>query len=308
VNNKFYRTVWISDLHLGTRACQAEALLDFLRSACFDTLYLVGDIIDLWALKRGIYWPQTHNVVLQKLLLCARKGVRIIYIPGNHDELVSRFCGQYGNVTIQRRAIHTTANGKKLLVIHGHEMDTIVQNLRWLAHVGDLGYKSLMRVNGFVNFICKRLGMRYWSLSAFVKREVKNVVSFINQFEHSVVRYAKEFRVSGVICGHIHFPAYKTIEDMLYINCGDWVESNSLLVEDSDGSLQIIRQNNVPLRSSRQTAPETLPKRGLAETVHTFPHKDSQLGTNYPKNVNFPFSQPTDPKTKWIRTIHFQPK
>lgn len=236
-----YRTGWISDVHLGTRGCKAGALLEFLRHHEFETLYLVGDLIDIWALRRGIYWPQEHNDVIQKLLRKGRKGTEIIYIIGNHDEFLRSFYGNFASVTLQKNAIHTTADGRRVLVIHGHELDTVVQNLGWLAHVGDLGYTALMRFNGLVNFVRRCFGLGYWSLSAYVKAEVKNVVSFIGQFEESVVRYAREHHVDAVLCGHIHTAALREIDGVTYYNTGDWVESGTAIVEHSDGRMELLR-------------------------------------------------------------------
>jgi UDP-2,3-diacylglucosamine pyrophosphatase LpxH len=174
---KRYRAAWISDAHLGTRGCNATALLDFLRETDFDTLYIVGDLIDIWSLRRAIYWPQQHNDVIQKILRKARKGARVIYIPGNHDELVTSFCGVYGNIEIAERAIHMTASGERILIIHGHELDTVVQNVKWLAFAGDLGYQFLLSLNPLINFVRRRFGLGYWSLSAYAKRTVKDAVS-----------------------------------------------------------------------------------------------------------------------------------
>jgi UDP-2,3-diacylglucosamine pyrophosphatase LpxH len=235
-----YRTVWISDVHLGTRGCKAEALLDFLRQHDFDRLYVVGDLIDIWALRRGIYWPQEHNDVIQKLLRKGRKGAEILYIIGNHDEFLAGFYGNFASVTLQKDAVHTTADGRRILVMHGHELDTVVQNMGWLAHVGDVGYVLLMRFNGLVNFVRRRLGLGYWSLSAYVKAEVKNVVSFIGKFEESIVRYARERGVEGVLCGHIHTAAVRQIDGIDYYNTGDWVESGTAIVEHFDGRMQLI--------------------------------------------------------------------
>ena len=235
-----YRTGCISDVHLGTRGCKAEALLDFLREHDFDTLYLVGDLIDIWALRRGIFWPQEHNDVIQKLLRKGRKGAEIIYIIGNHDEFLRSFYGNFASVTLQKNAIHTTADGRRILIMHGHELDTVVQNMGWLAHVGDIGYVLLMRCNGVVNFFRRRFGMGYWSLSAYVKAEVKNVVSFIGKFEESIVRYAQERDVDGVLCGHIHTAALRRIDGIDYYNTGDWVESGTAIVEHHDGTMELI--------------------------------------------------------------------
>jgi len=238
---KYYRTGWISDVHLGTRGSQAAALLDFLKDTEFETLYLVGDLIDIWSLRRGIYWPQEHNDVIQKILRKGRKGTEIIYIIGNHDEFLAGFFGSYASVTLQKNAIHQTADGRRLLVIHGHELDTVVQNMGWLAHAGDIGYTVLLRCNGLVNFVRRLLGLGHWSLSAYVKAEVKNVVGFIGQFEESVVRYAKDFDVDGVLCGHIHTASVRNIGGVEYFNTGDWVESSTAIVEHYDGTMQLLR-------------------------------------------------------------------
>lgn len=238
---KRFRTGWISDVHLGTRGCQAALLLEFLRQHEFETLYVVGDLIDGWALRRSIYWPQAHNDVIQKLLRAGRKGTRLVYIPGNHDEFLSGFLGEYGAVTVQANAIHTTADGRRLLVLHGHELDTVVQNSKWLAHIGDLGYTFLLRLNRPVNWVRRQFGLGYWSLSAAAKRSVKNAVNYIGAFESAVVRLAQlEHQVDGVVCGHIHTPAMRRIGPLEYFNCGDWVESLSALVEEEDGTLRLV--------------------------------------------------------------------
>jgi UDP-2,3-diacylglucosamine pyrophosphatase LpxH len=236
-----FRTAWISDIHLGTRGSQANAVLDFLRDHECDTLYLVGDIIDIWALRRGIYWPQSHNDVIQKLLRKARKGSNIIYIPGNHDEFVSHFLGHFGAITLKKNDIHVCADGRRILVMHGHELDTVVQNLGWLAHVGDVGYKLLLELNSALNFIRRLSGRKYWSLSAYVKNEVKNVVSFIGNFEDAVVRYAKDYEVDAVLCGHIHHAAVREIQGKTYYNSGDWVESCTAWVEHHDGRMELLQ-------------------------------------------------------------------
>lgn len=241
---KHYRTGWISDVHLGTRGSRADALLEFLRDTDFETLYVVGDLIDIWALRRTIYWPQAHNDVVQKLLRKARKGTEVIYVIGNHDEFLSRFHGIYGGISLQKNAVHRTADGRRLLVMHGHELDTVVQNLGWLAHVGDIGYTLLMRCNGLVNGVRHLLGYGYWSLSAYVKSEVKNVVGFIGKFEESIVRYARDFDVDGVLCGHIHTAAIREIDGVTYYNTGDWVESCTAMVEHYDGSLELLKMES----------------------------------------------------------------
>src|SRR5438477_581870 len=183
------RTAWISDVHLGTRASGAARLLDFLREYDFQTLYVVGDLIDIWQMRRSRYWPQQHNDVIQKILRKSRKGTRVIYIPGNHDEMISSFYGAYGDITIQKHAIHRTADGRRILVIHGHELDTVVQNVKWLAFLGDAGYQFLLSLNPLINFFRRRFGLGYWSLSAYVKQRVKDAVSFIGKSETSPVRH-----------------------------------------------------------------------------------------------------------------------
>lgn len=245
-----YRTIWISDVHLGTRGSQAAQLLEFLRVSECETLYIVGDFVDVWSLKRGIYWPQQHNDVIQKVLRAGRKGTQVIYIPGNHDEFVSSFLGDYGAVSVQARAIHQTADGRRLLVIHGHELDAVVQNSKWLAHVGDIGYNILLRLNAPLNWIRRLMGLGFWSLSAAAKRSVKNAVNYIGAFEDAVVRLAKlEEGIDGVVCGHIHTPCIRAIRDLTYYNSGDWVESLSALVEHSDGAVELLQ-----LRTESETA------------------------------------------------------
>jgi UDP-2,3-diacylglucosamine pyrophosphatase LpxH len=234
------RTASISDVHLGTRTSNAAALLSFLKDHELETLYIVGDLIDGWQMQRGIYWPQEHNDVIQKLLRKARKGTRIVYIPGNHDEFVGGFCGSYGDIAIQKQAIHTTADGRRILVIHGHELDTVVQNARWLAFAGDLGYQFLLGLNPLINFFRRRLGLAYWSLSAYAKKRVKDAVNFIGEFEAAIVRYAQQSGVDAVLCGHIHNAGIRQIGAVTYYNCGDWVESCSALVENFDGEMELL--------------------------------------------------------------------
>jgi UDP-2,3-diacylglucosamine pyrophosphatase LpxH len=237
------RAAWISDMHLGTRGANAAALLDFLRDYDFDNLYIVGDLIDVWSMRRFRYWPQQHNDVIQKILRKARKGTRVVYIPGNHDELVADFCGSYGNIDIQPNAIHVTASGERILIIHGHELDTVVQNVRWLAFAGDVGYQFLLSLNPLINFFRRRLGLGYWSLSAYAKRRVKDAVSFIGKFEQAVAHYAEREHVDSVLCGHIHSAAIRQFARVKYYNCGDWVESCSAIVENEDGALELINYN-----------------------------------------------------------------
>src|SRR5258707_1852634 len=248
-----YRTGWISDTHLGTRGCNATALLDFLRENDFETLYVVGDLIDIWSLRRGIYWPQQHNDVIQKILRKARKGTRVIYIPGNHDELVTSFLGAYGNIDIKENAIHVTACGERILIIHGHELDAVVQNVKWLAFAGDVGYQFLLSLNPLINFVRRRFGLGYWSLSAYAKRTVKDAVSFIGKFEAAVVHYAERYRVDAVLCGHIHSAAIREFGTISYYNCGDWVESCTALVEGDDGIISLVNYHSLSARGRAVT-------------------------------------------------------
>jgi UDP-2,3-diacylglucosamine pyrophosphatase LpxH len=187
---KKVHAAWISDLHLGTRTSNAEAVLQFLRDYDFENLYIVGDLIDIWSMRRARYWPQQHNDVIQKILRKARKGTRVVYIPGNHDELITDFIGSYGNIDISSSAIHLTISGERILIIHGHELDTIVQNVKWLAYLGDVGYQFLLSLNPAINFFRRRFGLGYWSLSAYAKKRVKDAVSFIGRFEEEIVHYA----------------------------------------------------------------------------------------------------------------------
>lgn len=248
------RTAWISDLHLGTRNSKAGAFLEFLRDHEFETLYIVGDLIDVWQMRRGIYWPQQHNDVIQKLLRKARKGTRIVYIPGNHDEFLGGFCGYYGHIAIAKDYVHTTADGRRILVVHGHELDTVVQNARWLAFAGDLGYQALLSLNPLINFVRRRFGLGYWSLSAYAKKRVKDAVNFIGQFENAIVRYAERYGVDAVLCGHIHNAGIRQIGRVTYYNCGDWVESCSALVEDFDGTMELLSFNPFQTQSSADRA------------------------------------------------------
>ena len=238
---RHYRTVFLSDIHLGTRGCQAGILLDFIRGMECETLYLVGDIIDGWKLKSGWYWPQSHNDVVQKVLRMARKGTRVIYIPGNHDDRVRDFCGvHFGGVIVARDAIFETAAGKRYLVTHGDEFDGVINHAKWLAFLGDWAYRALLSLNTTWNLVRRRMGFGYWSLSAFVKVKVKNALQFIENFEAAVADEARRRGVDGVICGHIHKAEMRMIGGIEYINDGDWVESCTALVEHADGRLELI--------------------------------------------------------------------
>jgi len=237
-----YRTIWISDIHLGTRGAKAEYLLDFLKRCDSETLYLVGDILDGWRLRKGWYWPQSHNDVVQKLLRKARKGTNVVLIPGNHDEFLRGYTGvEFGHIPIRRHAIHEGADGHKYLVIHGDEFDGIVSCARWLALLGDTAYTLALVANRWFNAARRRLGLQYWSLSAYLKHRVKNAVAFIANFEGAMADVARKRGLAGVICGHIHHAEIRMIGDILYCNDGDWVESCTALVEHFDGRFEVVR-------------------------------------------------------------------
>lgn len=236
-----YRTVWISDVHLGTRGCQADLLLDFLNEVTADTYYLVGDIIDGWRLKKSWHWPESHHAVITTIMDKAKNGAKVIFVPGNHDEFAREFVDMtFGHVEVKMNDIHETADGKRLLVIHGDEFDGVVKYARWLAYLGDTAYNFAITLNRYYNGIRRRFGYGYWSLSAYLKNRVKNAVQFICNFENAVAHAAAKRKVDGVVCGHIHHAEKRMIGDVLYCNDGDWVESCTALVEDKDGKLELI--------------------------------------------------------------------
>jgi UDP-2,3-diacylglucosamine pyrophosphatase LpxH len=236
-----FRTIWISDVHLGTAGCNAELLLNFLKSTESETLYLVGDIIDGWRLKRSWYWPDAHNDIIRRVLKKAKRGTKVIYIPGNHDEAARQFIGlNFGGVQLLHDAIHETADGRRLWVLHGDAFDGVVLYARWLAFLGDYAYGLLLRLNVVVNAARRALGFDYWSLSAFLKRKVKNAVEYVGRFEEAVIQAAEEHHVDGVICGHIHSAEIRPMGKLTYYNDGDWVESCTALVEHADGRMEIL--------------------------------------------------------------------
>ena len=244
--NKFdkifnYRSIWISDFHLVTRGCQSELLLEFIKHTQSEKLYLVGDIIDGWALKNTWYWPQSHNDVVQKILRKARHGAEVFYISGNHDEVMRGFVPvNFGGVSILNQVIHETVDKKKYLVVHGDQFDGIIQCAKWLAMLGSITYDFLIYFNRYINFFRKKLGYEYWSLSNYLKFTVKNAVKFVSEYEKLVCNYAKQFKVEGIICGHIHHANMQSMNGIHYINDGDWVESCTALVEHFDGKLELI--------------------------------------------------------------------
>lgn len=237
-----YRSIWISDTHLGSAGCQADKLLGFLKANESEYLFLVGDIIDFWALKRKSYWPESHNTVVQKVLKKARHGTKVVYIPGNHDENLRDYLDHtFGNIELHKEFVHTLADGRTILCVHGDDFDVVTRYHKWVAVLGDMGYEALLTLNRYFNVIRAKLGMGYWSLSAYVKHKVKQAVSFIGEYEESVTRAAKTRGVDGVLCGHIHHAEIKQLSDFMYINTGDWVESCTAIVEHFDGTLELIR-------------------------------------------------------------------
>jgi UDP-2,3-diacylglucosamine pyrophosphatase LpxH len=235
------RAAWISDLHLGTPGCQAQALLDFLKHLECDTLFLVGDIVDGWQLRRSWFWPQAHNDVVQKILRKARKGTRVIFVPGNHDEFARKYLTHnFGGIEVAEEWTHTTADGRRLWVTHGDLFDGVIQCAKWLAHVGDSLYELTLKLNRHLNSLRARLGLPYWSLSKYLKLKVKRAVSYVSDYEHALAREARKRGVHGVVCGHIHHAELRDIDGVLYANDGDWVESLTALVEHPDGRLEIV--------------------------------------------------------------------
>lgn len=261
-----YRTIWISDFHLGTKDSQAVLLLDFLKYTESEKLFLVGDIIDGWHLKKSWNWKQSHNDVIQKILRKARKGTEVIYIPGNHDEAARDYVGlDFGGIAIRRESEHTLLDGKRLLILHGDEFDGVMQYAKWLAKVGDTLYTWALTLNRYFNKIRRWMGKPYWSLSQYLKHKVKNAVSFITKFETILADAAKRREYDGVVCGHIHQAEIKTYDDILYLNCGDWVESLTALVEHHDGRVEILYwAEEVANRESTKT---TQPKKDKQQTT-----------------------------------------
>lgn len=252
-----YRTIWISDVHLGTKGCNAALLIDFLDHTDSETMYLVGDIIDGWRLKKKLFWPPEHNDIVWRILKRAKRGTRVVYIPGNHDEMMRPFSGlNFGGVEILRAAFHTTADGRRLMVLHGDEFDAIMLAHRWLAFVGDTLYHVMMGLSGWVNRVRTMLGLPYWSLSKAAKHKVKNAVEFISKYEEIVARAAGERGVDGVVCGHIHTAEIREFDGIEYYNDGDWVEGCTALVEHFDGRMELLHwPEEVAKREAAQAAP-----------------------------------------------------
>ncbi|WP_225433138.1 UDP-2,3-diacylglucosamine diphosphatase [Thauera sedimentorum] len=249
------RSIFLSDIHLGTRGCQADRLLDFLRHHEAEHLFLIGDIVDFWAMSRGIHWTTTQNTVVQKVLRAARKGTRVVFVPGNHDEALREYVGiTFGDIQLEHDWVHQAADGRRYLLLHGDEYDQVTRYHRWVAVIGDVAYNALVRINGWLSWMRRRLGISgYWSLAGYAKRKVKTAVNFIFDFEDSVIHGARERGVDGVICGHIHWAALREVDGLTYVNCGDWVDSCTAILEHLDGRLELVEWRG------RQTAPAPLP-------------------------------------------------
>ena len=234
------RSVFLSDVHLGSRDCRARELLQFLDTFEADYLFLVGDIVDFWSLRRSFYWPAEHNEVLRAILSKANEGTKVIYVPGNHDDNMREFCGSlFGNLSIRRKYVHATADGREFLVMHGDEFDTVVKCSRWLAQFGAWAYELMMRLNRSVNTCRRVLGMPYWSLATYLKLRLPKAVRYVAAFEHAAAQAARARKLHGIVCGHIHRPGMREIDGVLYCNDGDWVESCTALVEAGNGQLSL---------------------------------------------------------------------
>ncbi len=237
------RSIFLSDIHLGTRACQAERLLDFMRTYASENVFLIGDIVDFWAVLRNIVWTSAQNTVVQKILRRARHGERVVFIPGNHDEALRDYLDiSFGDIEICGEHVHTLADGRRFLLLHGDEFDQITRHHRWIAILGDVAYDALVKLNTLLSFVRRRFGMQcYWSLAGYAKRRVKKALQFVFDFEDTALRAARQRGLDGIICGHIHFAVIRQRDDgMVYVNCGDWVDSCTAIVEHLDGTLELI--------------------------------------------------------------------
>ncbi len=242
----YYRSIFISDVHLGSKGSKADFLAEFLKYNHCEKLYLVGDIIDGWRLKKRNFWPQEHTNVIRRILTKSKRDTQIIYVTGNHDDFLRRYSGlDFGNIILTDETYHTCLDGRKLLVIHGDKYDAVVQNNRWLSLIGDWGYEFLIGVNTSFNKLRKLMGLKYWSLSAYIKYKVKSAVTFITAFEDAVMKDCQNQGFDGVICGHIHHPEIRKISDKVYYNCGDWVESCTAIVENEHGDFKLLKWINI---------------------------------------------------------------
>jgi len=267
MNTQQVRAIFLSDIHLGTRACQAENLLDFMKHYSSEYVFLLGDIVDLWSMSRGgVSWSAAQNTFVQKMLRRARHGEQVFFIPGNHDEALREYVGtSFGDVMVAHEYIHTAADGRKYLLLHGDEFDQVTMHYKWVAILGDMAYNLLVRLNIYLSWLRRTFKIRgYWSLAGYAKRKIKTAVNFIFNFEDAVIRHARELGVDGAICGHIHWPAIKEVDGLTYLNCGDWVDSCTAIVEHLDGRMELIHWG-----AAQQPAPLNLPQPKQLETEFT---------------------------------------
>jgi UDP-2,3-diacylglucosamine pyrophosphatase LpxH len=271
------RTLFLSDFHLGTRGCQAELLLDFLDRHEAEKIYLVGDIFDGWRLRRGWHWPQSHNNVVEALMAKAHAGTPVVYIPGNHDEVMRSYLGtHFGGIEVKAQDEHVTAAGERLLVTHGDQFDVVVMNAKWLAHVGDRAYNMALVLNVWVNRVRRLWGGQFWSLSNWAKQQIKRAVNFIGEYENVLADEARRSGYDGIVCGHIHKAELRPVDGILYVNCGDWVESCTAIVEHQNGRLELIDwartvRNANPRKRRRQRAPEAAMDREIETETESVP-------------------------------------
>ncbi len=251
------RSIFLSDIHLGTRACQAERLLAFLRAYEAEHVYLLGDIIDFWSLGRGVYWPILHNTFVQKMLKRARHQVKVVFVPGNHDDALREYAGtNFGDIRVVREAVHTAADGRRYLLMHGDEFDQVARHHRWVVQLGDIAYGLLLRLNVLPSWARRKLHLRgYWSPADYAKRKLKGALEFVYGFEESVAQHVRQMGLDGVVCGHIHSAAIKNINGITYINCGDWVDSCTTIVEHADGRMELIRWQGIEATGGQEAAP-----------------------------------------------------
>lgn len=269
-----HRTIFISDVHLGTRGCRAHLLKNFLKKYECETLYLVGDIFDGWQMQRGWHWPDAHNDVVHQILKKAQKGTRVVFIPGNHDEVMRRFPGiHFGGIEVKDEATFVTAKGNRYLVTHGDQFDAVIANAKWLAYLGDQAYAALIWLNPKINLVRRLWSRRYWSLSKWTKQQVKQAVNFIGKYEEVLSEDAKQRGYDGIICGHIHHAALRQVGDIHYVNTGDWVESCTAIVEDMNGELSLIdweaHNNRMQLLQKRQKS-----RKRKADMVNPVPQEE----------------------------------
>lgn len=270
------RAIFVSDVHLGTRACQAERLLDFLREYDSEYLYLLGDVVDFWAMSRSIHWARSHNTVVQKVLRRARQGGKVFFIPGNHDEALREYVGiAFGDIQVESEWVHESIDGRRYWLIHGDEYDQVTRHHRWVAVLGDVAYNALVRINLTLSRLRRMLRISgYWSLASYAKQKVKRAVSFIFEFEDAVAHAAQQRGVDGVICGHIHWAADRRIGTVRYMNCGDWVDTCSAIVEHYDGRMEVVHWGFERERGSERAEGEVLE----AAAKEARPVKPQRLG------------------------------